>query len=59
MNKAEIAKLIHETTNEVLLENSSALEGQLDKAIEIAVQLSYKTNIRLLQKLGILEDFSI
>ena len=59
MNKAEIAKLIHETTNEVLLENSYVLDGQLDKAVEIAVQLSCETNIRLLQKLGILKDFSI
>lgn len=59
MDKAEIAKLIHETANEVLLENSYVLEGQLDKAVELAIQLSCETNLRLLQKLGILEDFNI
>ncbi|WP_017416798.1 hypothetical protein [Clostridium tunisiense] len=58
MDKSTIAKIIQETTDEVLSKNSPMLEGQLDKTIELAVQLSCLTNLKILQKLGIIDTFT-
>lgn len=57
MTKNELIKLVNETTKEVFAKNPDLLKEEfLPSTIEIAVKLSSLTNIRLLQKLGVLEE---
>ncbi|HBD63509.1 MAG TPA: hypothetical protein DC038_03635 [Clostridiales bacterium] len=57
MTKEELISLIEETTKEALEKNSSAIsEYHLPGTVELAVKLSCISNVRLLQKLGLLDE---
>lgn len=57
MNNKELSNLIKETTEEILSKNHALLDESeiLRDEVELAVQLSCLTNIKLLQKLGVIE----
>lgn len=58
MTKTELVLLIEEAVIDVLEKNEAITEGYFPKTIELAVKLSCMANFKLLQKLGILDDFS-
>lgn len=60
MNKGEYLKLVEEITEEVFNKNSKILNSDdiITNNLEVAVKLSCAVNIKLLQKLGIVENFT-
>lgn len=60
MTKSEALKLIDEVADEVLSVNKANIpQSMFPDAIELSVRLSCLTTIRLLQKLGVLEEFTL
>ena len=57
LTREELSKLIYEVTNEVIENNKSIFEeGEFTQTVEAAIVLSCAANIKLLQRLGLIDD---
>ncbi len=55
ISKAELVKLISDTTQEVFKANSELLENQLVPTIEISVNIASYVTMKILDKLDVLK----